>query len=107
MNLSNRKGWCYFWLVIAMSFSMAKGTAQSGAEADQQELASANTGFGFRLLKELAREQPGANLFISPYSVSSVLQMVSNGAGGQTREELERVLGTTGLTPAGMNAAYE
>lgn len=108
LALQNRKGWYLFWLfILAMSFSMAKASAQSRAEAGQQELVSANTGFGFRLLRELAREQPQANIFISPYSVSSVLEMVSNGAGGQTREELEKVLGTTGLPPDKMNQAYE
>ncbi len=90
-----------------MSFSLAKGSAQSTTEADRQQLASANTAFGFRLLKQLAQEQPQANIFISPYSISSVLQMISNGARGNTQEELGKVLGTTGLSPERMNAAYD
>ena len=40
----------------------------------QQELASANAGFAFNLLQQLATEQPGTNIFISPYSVSTVLR---------------------------------
>jgi serpin B len=90
-----------------MSLLASKGLAQSGNDTDQQQLSSANSAFGFRLLKELAREQPQANVFISPYSISSVLQMVSTGARGQTREELQQVLGTGGLSPARMNEAYQ
>src|SRR5512133_757758 len=39
------------------------------------------------------KAQPGRNV----YGASSVLQMASTGAGGQTKAEVERVLGTTGL----------
>ena len=58
------------------------------------KLASANTGFAFKLLKQLAKEQPARNIFISPLGVSTVLQMVGNGAGGQTKTEMQQVLGT-------------
>jgi serpin B len=107
MNLGNLKGACFFWFAVAMSFSVSTGAAQSSAEADQQQLVFGNSGFGFRLLKELAREKPRANIFISPYSISSVLQMVSNGARGRTLDELRKVLGTTGLAAPRLNAACE
>ena len=74
---------------------------------DQAKLVAAHTGFAFELLKELAREQPPKNVFISPYSISTVLQMVGNGAGGSTREEMVRVLGTTGLEARALNQAYQ
>jgi serpin B len=61
----------------------------AASPADEQKLASANTGFAFSLLKEITREQPARNVFLSPYSVSSVLQMICNGAGGKTLEELQ------------------
>ena len=73
---------------------------------DQVKLVAADTGFAFGLLTELAREQPAKNLFISPYSISTVLQMVANGAGGSTREEMARVLETTGLEPRALNQAH-
>jgi serine protease inhibitor len=79
----------------------------AGAAADQEKLASANNGFAFQLLKQLAKDQPGTNIFISPYSVSAVLQMVGNGAGGQTKVELQQVLGTTGLPQDALNAANQ
>ena len=78
---------------------------QAASPADQQKLASANIGFAFKLLKQLAKDQPGTNIFISPYSASTVLQMACNGAGGQTKTEMQQVLGTTGLAAEALNAA--
>ena len=71
----------------------------------QEELGVANTAFAFDLLKQISNEQPKANVFISPFSVSSVLQMVANGAAGNTKTEMQRVLKTTGLAPDTLNAA--
>ena len=53
-------------------------TVLAASPAGQEKLASANTGFAFDLLKQITREQPGTNVFISPFSVSTVLQMVAN-----------------------------
>src|ERR1017187_5834961 len=78
---------------------------QAASPADQQKLASANIGFAFKLLKQLAKDEPGKNIFISPYSASTVLQMACNGAGGQTKTEMQQMLGTTGLAAEALNAA--
>lgn len=75
--------------------------------ADPRKLASANVGFAFELLREIAREQPGANLFISPFGASSVLQMAGNGAAGRTKAEMQAVLGTAGLQPAALKASLK
>lgn len=73
--------------------------------AEDQLLASANPGFAFKLLKQLAKDQPGGNIFISPFGVSTVLQMAGNGAGGQTKTEMQQVLGTTSRMQAVVNTA--
>jgi serpin B len=86
------------WLCFA-------GLTVLAAPADQGKLASANTGFAFDLLKQITREQPGTNVFISPFSVSTALQMVGNGAAGETRAEMQRVLKTAGLPAGTLNAA--
>ncbi len=78
---------------------------QAASTIDQQKLASANIGFAFKLLRQLAKDEPGTNILISPYSASTVLQMACNGAGGQTKTEMHQVLGTTGLTAEALNAA--
>jgi serine protease inhibitor len=85
--------------------SVATLNTPAASPTDEQRLTQADTGFAFHLLKEIAKEQPEKNIFISPCSASSVLQMVCNGAGGKTREEMQQVLGTSGLTLAAMNQA--
>jgi serine protease inhibitor len=88
---------------LLLCFSNLAALADS--PADPAKLAAANTGFAFDLLKQIAGEQPNANVFISPFSVSSVLQMVANGAVGDTKTEMQRVLKTTGLAPDSLNVA--
>ena len=79
----------------------------AASPSDQAKLISADTGFAFGLLKELAKEQPAKNVFISPYSISTLLQMVANGAAGSTRDQMAQVLGTSGLEAAALNQAYK
>ena len=73
--------------------------------AEDHLLASANSGFAFKLLKQIAKDQPGNNIFISPFGVSTVLQMAGNGAGGRTRTEMQQVMGTTNLPQNSLNEA--
>ena len=85
---------------------MFGGLHQAAASStDQQKLAAANNGFAFKLLKQIAKDQPVANIFISPYSASTVLQMVGSGAAGQTKAEMQQVLETTGLSSDTVSAA--
>jgi serine protease inhibitor len=92
-------------LVIASLLWLLGFGLHAAPPTDQQKLASANIGFAFKLLRQLSKDQPGANIFISPYSASTVLQMACNGAGGQTKTEMQQVLGTTGLPAEALNAA--
>src|ERR1017187_1877024 len=80
-------------------------TVLAAVPADQEKLASANTGFAFDLLKQITREQPGTNVFISPFSVSTALQMVANGAAGETKAGMQRVLKAGGLPAGVLNSA--
>jgi serine protease inhibitor len=88
-------------------FLLAVSSSAMASTADQAKLAAADTGFAFGLLNALAKEQPGQNVFISPYSISTVLQMVANGAAGTTRQEMARVLGTSDLEAKALNRAYK
>ena len=90
---------------IVLLMCAASLVAFADPSADQARLAAANTGFAFDLLKQIVGEQPNANVFISPFSVSSVLQMVANGAAGDTKAEMQRVLKTAGLPAEALNAA--
>jgi len=53
---------------------------------------TANAGFAVDLYKQLAQEEAGKNLFFSPYSISSALAMVTEGARGETAEQMGKVL---------------
>ena len=91
------------WAGLLICFTSLAVRADSPAA--QASLAAANTGFAFDLMKQIVKEQPDTNVFISPFSVSSVLQMAGNGAAGETRAEMQRVLKTGGLTAKALNGA--
>lgn len=74
---------------------------------DQEKLVAANNAFAFNLMNQVTRSQPGANVFLSPFSVASVLQMVNNGAAGETKKEIQQMLKTDGLAPGGLNEAFK
>jgi serine protease inhibitor len=95
-----------FLITLLVSMMLSRAGASL---ADEQKLAAANNIFAFKLLKQIADEQPTQNVFISPYSASTALQMVANGAAGQTKMEMQKVLATdtanTGLSDTGLNQA--
>jgi serpin B len=87
---------------------MQKASPATASPAGQKtSLTMANTGFAFDLLKQITKEQPNTNVFISPFSVSTVLQMAGSGAAGETRTEMQRVLKTTGLPHGELYAAWK
>ncbi len=51
------------------------------------------TKFALDLLKYTSAAEKGKNVLVSPYSVSQALGMTANGAKGDTRKEMETVLG--------------
>ncbi|XP_049620966.1 leukocyte elastase inhibitor-like [Suncus etruscus] len=55
-------------------------------------LTSANTAFALELFSALSQEDPTANLFFSPFSVSSALAMVLLGTRGSTEAQLAKTL---------------
>jgi serpin B len=69
------------------------------------KLAAANNAFAFKLLKEAAAQNQTNNLFISPYSAATALQIALNGAAGQTKTEIQQVLEVTGLSAGELNLA--
>ena len=52
------------WLVTLIWAAIVPALADPAA--DQARLAVANTGFAFDLFQQIVREQPDANVFISP-----------------------------------------
>jgi serine protease inhibitor len=91
--------------LLVISASLAAWQLVASPATDQQRLVSANTAFAFALMNRVAQAQPGANVFLSPFSVSSALQMAGNGAAGDTKSEMQQVLKTGGLSAASLNSA--
>ncbi len=90
---------------LAIIALFATNQPSFAADSDLPKLAAANNDFAFNLLRQLATEQAGATVFISPYSAATALQMAGNGAGGQTRTEMLQVLGESDLPTDALNAA--
>jgi len=93
--------------LVLLAVLLCFQTAESREEinAGQLELSAANASFAFNLLQQLAAQQPGTDIFMSPYSVSTVLQMVSTGAAGSTKTEMQEMLGTLDMPPIALNQA--
>ncbi|GMK38019.1 serpin [Paenibacillus sp. CCS19] len=102
-------------LAGSMSACGTKDNAQSAisleardklaAEADQPIIQASNH-FGLRLHQMLLKEKPGQNVFLSPLSITTALAMVYNGSRGETKAELERVLGWNGSSIDQINTGY-
>ncbi len=69
------------------------------------KLASANSGFCFKMLNLLAGGAQHENVFISPLSISNALGMALNGARGSTRSEIAGTLGIRGMSLEDANSA--
>ncbi len=57
-----------------------------------RDVVRANSEFALALYARLSEDNRGRNLFFSPYSVSSALALVVEGARGETAEQMGRVL---------------
>lgn len=55
-------------------------------------LPASHTALGMNMMKLLAKEEAGKNIFISPSSIALTLSMVTNGAEGKTKEEMQKAL---------------
>jgi serpin B len=82
-------------LVAAVKPAPAK--ADPGVAA---AVATAEEGFGLRLLAAASQANPSGNLTVSPLSLDLGLTMLENGAGGGTLSEISRTLGAGSLAVA-------
>lgn len=73
-------------------------------ENDYQHIVSSNNQLGFELLAKAPRDEDG-NIFVSPTSLFIALAMIYNGADGETKKEMEKVLHLQGLNPDDLNKA--
>lgn len=73
----------------------------------ERTVVDATGSFAFDLARELSREEPGKNLFISPLSASLALAMTMNGAAGSTAQGMRTALRLEGLSEAEINTAFQ
>jgi serpin B len=75
--------------------------------AYEQQKVTADNAFSLRLFNSVdSTNSSGANLVISPLSVSFALGMTSNGAGGTTLAAFQHVLGFNGVSQTEVNTYY-
>src|ERR1700761_3133319 len=94
-------------IIALMILATWPWAARAQLSPDGEKLVAANTVFAFDLMGRVTQAQPSGNVFISPYSVSSALQMVENGAAGETKTEMQQTLQTTGLALPALNSAFK
>lgn len=89
------------FLTIILCFSGCGGKTQietgGRGQATEEVTSQFQTGinqFSYQIFEQLDN---GENLFISPYSIAIAISMLDNGADGQTKSEIERMLGITDL----------
>ena len=98
--------------LIALGLLLAGGTSL-GSQKNPEEMpvapdkiVSANTAFGFKVFREIAGDEPGDNILISPVGLGMVLAMAYDGASGETAHEMAKVLEVEGVDRDALNKAY-
>lgn len=84
----------------ALAVALLAGSLYTGVSAKEKppvppskqvvELATADNAFGLKLFKQLHKD--GRNTFISPTSIAIAMQMARQGAGGDTRTEMDTAM---------------
>lgn len=96
------KKWIIIFFLITSCILSSCGTGQAQDKTDTKDvvdkdqnenIASSNNQLGFQLLSKLQKNQK-ENILISPFSLFIALSMVNNGAEGETKEEIQKVLHT-------------
>ncbi|MBN2851565.1 MAG: serpin family protein [Clostridia bacterium] len=68
------------------------------AAEKSMDVNSANTSFAFDIFNQINQTDADKNVFISPYSISTVLSMIYHGADNQTKNELADALYYDGIS---------
>ena len=73
----------------------------------QAEKANTDNAFSFKMFKEVSALAKEPNTFFSPLSLNMALGMLYNGTSGETRTEMEEVLGMAGFSETEINEYYQ
>src|SRR3981189_2516246 len=89
--------------VAATLFGWA--AAHAASPPASVDVAAADNAFGFRLLNAVQKTNPSRNVVLSPVGAALNLSMALNGAGGQTRQEMQAALSLSGSQLGAINTA--
>ena len=70
---------------------------------NETHLVASYNKFGFKLYSELSKEKSEQNLLISPANIAMALSMAYNGADGETKSEMAKVLDINDITLEDLN----
>jgi serpin B len=82
-------------ILLVLILTTPMSAAAFAQEDDASQLVDGNTAFALDLYSALRQDANGANLLLSPYSISQALAMTYAGAGGQTATQMAETLGFT------------
>lgn len=74
---------------------------------EELNIAEANNRFTINLFEEIANDNTSENIISSPFSANMVLSMTSNGAAGQTLDEIKKGLNLDGFSEEKINSFYK
>ncbi len=97
-------------LIAVLLFSNLFGLSKKSDKIPEISLdtfCESNNKFGFKVFKEIVKEQKDDNIFISPMSISYALGMTFNGADGKTKEEMANTLEFGNMTNSEINASFK
>ena len=89
------------------NINIPEENGRTSLNQSEQQIVTSSSQFGFSLLKEIYKTKKGENVFISPLSASMAFGMILNGAKNETYDEINSVLGLTGLTQDEINKNYK
>ncbi len=90
---------------LSVPLAQLSPTPQTSDEVVNAQLVTANTRLSFKLFSEILKQQPNQNIFISPAGVAIALDMLYNGASGQTQEAIAKTLELQGMSLQEINQA--
>lgn len=90
---------------FAASDARARPSPQISNQVANEKLVAANTKLTFKLFSEILKKQHSENIFISPASLAIALNIVYNGAGGETQEAIAKTLELQGTNLQEINQA--
>lgn len=83
----------------------ARPSPQISNQVANEKLVAANTKLTFKLFSEILKKQHSENIFISPASLAIALNIVYNGASGETQEAIAKTLELQGTNLQEINQA--